>query len=349
MSHELEIVSGFPVSFVDARENPWHRLGTVLDQDGMDIDQMLKLSQLDFTPVLVPAFGIAPNGKRIEAGGRQLVMADRPWGWEVLGDVGRRWSPVSPRVGAEFAQQVIGASDGYAGWQAAGMLRPMNKYDDTIGSQAFYSLKLDGTVTVGGIDPMEMYLLITHGFDGSLAFTLKLTPIRVVCKNTQRAALAGDGQVWKMNHGLRIEGRMQEAREAIELAVKAKDAFMAGAEILIDQDYTDAEFRKLIAQVFPTPAKDASTTIRKNDAEKRGLLFWCFDQSPTVQTIKGTKWGAYQAVTEYLDWGQRINGTDVEAKRLTRTTMGEYDSLKLKAWDLLMAPKKGRKVVALSS
>ena len=347
MAHELEIIPGFPASFVDARENPWHGLGTVLDKDGLDIDQMLELAHLDFTPELHPIYADVA-GKRILVPGRQAVVANRPWGLEVLGDVGRRWSPVAPRTGAEFAQQVIGASQGYAGWQAAGMLRPMNKYDDTIGSQAFYSLKLDGTVTVGGIDPMEMYLLITHGFDGSLAFTLKLTPIRVVCKNTQRAALAGEGQVWRLNHGLTIEGRMQDARDAIQLAVKAKDEFMAGAEILIDQDYTDAEFRKLIAQVFPVPAKDASERIRNNDAEKRDLLFWCFDQSPTIQNIKGTKWAAYQAVTEYLDWGQRINGDNVEAKRLTRTTMGEYDTLKLKAWEVLAAPKKGRKVVSLA-
>lgn len=347
MAHELEIVNG-SASFVDAREIPWHGLGTVLDQDGMDIDTMLKLANLDFTPTLVPAYGIAPNGKPVQAGGRQLVMAERFGQWEVLGDVGRRWAPVAPRTGAEFAQSLIDASDGFAGWQAAGMLRPMNKYDDTIGSQAFYSLKLDGTVSIGGVDPINHYLLVTHGFDGSLAFTLKETPVRVVCKNTQRAALSGEGQTWKMNHGLRIEGRMQEAREAMQLAIKAQQEFDATAEILLDQNYTDAEFRKLIAQVFPAPAKDASERIRNNYSERAGLLFWAFDQSPTIQNIKGTKWAAYNAVTEFLDWGQRINGDNVEAKRLTRTTMGEYDTLKLKTWELLVKPSKGRKVVSLA-
>jgi phage/plasmid-like protein (TIGR03299 family) len=346
MSHDLEIVNG-SASFVDARMIPWHGLGTVLDQDGMDIDQMLKLANLDFTPELHPIYADV-NGRRVLVQGRQAVMADRFGKWEVLGDVGRRWAPVAPRTGAEFAQQVIDASDGYAGWQAAGMLRPMNKYDDTIGSQAFYSLKLDGTVTIGGVDPIDHYLLVTHGFDGSLAFTLKVTPVRVVCANTQRAALQGAGQTWKMNHGKRIEGRMQEAREAIELAIKYVTAFDATAEILLDQAYTDAEFKKLIAQVWPTPAKDASPRIRGNYVDLTEKLVWHFDQSPTVQAIKGTKWGAYQAVTEYLDWGQRINGDNVEVKRLTRTTMGEYDTQKLAAWDLLMKPSRGRKVVSLA-
>lgn len=345
MSHSLEIRNG-SASFVDARSIPWHGLGTVLDQDGMTIDQMLELAQLDFTPTLQPIFATLPNGKRLEVLGRQAVVAERSWGFEVLGDVGRRWAPVAPRTGAEFTQQVIDASDGYAGWQAAGMLRPMNKYDDTIGSQAFYSLKLDGTVTIGGVDPVNHYLLVTHGFDGSLAFTLKVTPIRVVCQNTQRAALSGDGQQWKMNHGKRIEGRMQEAREAIQLAIKFVGEFDKAAEILIDQDYTDAEFAKLIAVAFPAPAKTATDRIKANYVDLTDKLVYAFNDSPTVQNIKGTKWGAYQAVTEYLDWGQTIRGDKVEQKRLTRTTMGEYDSIKLAAWSHLMAPKKGRKILA---
>lgn len=342
MSHDLEI-SPFGASFVDARHNPWHGLGTVLDQDGMDLDQMLKLAHLDFTPTLEPVFATF-NGQAIEIQGKQAVVAARPWGPEVLGVVGRRWAPVSPRVGGQFAQDVIGASDGFAGWQAAGMLRPENKYDDTIGAQAFYSLKLDGTVTIGGVDPLENYLLITHGFDGSLAFTVKVTPIRVVCRNTQRAALAGAGQSWKMAHGKRIEGRMQEARAAIELAVKYTGEFAKSAEVLIDQAYTDAEFTKLIGQVFPAPAKGATERIRHNHVDLTEKLFWCWIDSPTVQNIKGTRWAAYQAVTEYLDWGQTIRGNRVDQKRATRTTQGEYDDLKLKTWGLLAAPKKGRRV-----
>lgn len=340
MSHDLEIRNGV-ASFVDASaRKAWHQLGINLNQDGMDLDTMLEKSNLDFTPRLQPIFIELPNGQQLEVGGKQAVVADRFGGTEVLGVVGRRWAPVSPRIGAQFAQDVIDASDGYAGWQTAGMLRPENKYDDTIGSQAFYTLKLDGTVMVGGVDPLENYLLITHGFDGSLAFTVAVTPIRVVCANTQNAALRGAQQRWKMNHGKRIEGRIQEAREAIALTFKAVDEFQAEADRMIDQAYTDAEFSKLVSQVFPAPAKDASDRVKGNYVDLTDTLLEAFTASPTVENIKGTKWAAYNAVTEYLDWGQGIRGDRVEVKRATRTAIGEYRDQKELAWSILAKPTK---------
>jgi phage/plasmid-like protein (TIGR03299 family) len=344
MAHELEIVNG-SASFVDAgRVAPWHRLGVLLNQDGMDLDTMLKLSNLDFVPYLVPVEAPLPNGKRIVVSGKQVVVADRPWGTEALGVVGRRWAPVTPRIGATFAQDIIHASDGYAGWQTAGMLRPENKYDDTIGSQCFYTLKLDGTHQVGGVDPMEMYLLITHGFDGTLAFTLALTGIRVVCANTQNAALRGAQARWKMHHGKRIEGRIQEAREALTLTLKGVDAFQAEADQMIDQAMTDAEFNKLVAHVFPAPAKDASDRVKDNYVDLTDKLLWHFNDSPTIQNVKGTKWAAYNAVTEYLDWGQTIRGGNDDVKRAARTLNGEYRDQKEAAWTFL---GKRQKVVAL--
>lgn len=66
-------------------------------------------------------------------------------------------------------------------------------------------------------------------------------------------------------------------------------------------------------------------------------LAWLLHDSPTNDGIHGTRWGAYQAVTEYLDHYIPVKAKDHDSARATRVVTGEYDQIKRDAFARLAA------------
>ena len=64
---------------------------------------------------------------------------------------------------------------------------------------------------------------------------------------------------------------------------------------------SDSEFSKLVQSIYPKPEKDAKGAIKKWE-NKIVLLDELYYNSPTNANIKGTKWGAFNALTERLDY-----------------------------------------------
>ena len=57
------------------------------------------------------------------------------------------------------------------------------------GRQVFVTMRLPETVLVGGVDELDLNIAALNSHDGNSAFRLLVTPVRVVCANTQAAAL----------------------------------------------------------------------------------------------------------------------------------------------------------------
>jgi phage/plasmid-like protein (TIGR03299 family) len=76
----------------------------------------------------------------------------------------------------------------------------------------------DGFTLAGG-DRVEGYLLLCNPHRQGEAFTIKFTPVRVVCHNTITMALAGSGASFRMSHANRFDIEMQqEAKVVLGLA-----------------------------------------------------------------------------------------------------------------------------------
>jgi len=52
-------------------------------------------------------------------------------------------------------------------------------------------MRLPDTMLIGGIDPVDLYIVACNSHDGTSAFRLLISPVRVVCGNTQALAIAG--------------------------------------------------------------------------------------------------------------------------------------------------------------
>jgi hypothetical protein len=83
------------------------------------------------------------------------------------------------------------------------------------------------------------------------------------------------------------------------------------ANEMIQTEITKAQFDKIVELAYPAPAKDAKGSQKKYDG-KIDLL-----QSIYVgdfnNTISGTAWGAFNALTERLDWHRNSRGGSNES------------------------------------
>jgi hypothetical protein len=94
---------------------------------------------------------------------------------------------------------------------------------------------------------------------------------------------------------------IQVARETLGLALGYFDEFEKEAQELFKQEITNAEFSKLITSIYPKPEKDSKGALKKWE-NKVILIDDLYHNSPTNANIKGTKWGAFNALTERLDY-----------------------------------------------
>lgn len=235
-----------------------------------------------------------------------LVVRDNPFGngTDVLSTVGERYTVVQNEDVFEFGDAIL---DGGASWESAGSIRN--------GRTVFGSLVIPHNFTIDGegiADEVRSYLLVHTSHDGTTAVQASVTPVRVVCQNTFTMALRGVKQSYKIRHTQTVSGRIVAAQQALGLAYEYVDAFEAEAQALYAQAITDATFDKIVQAVYPKP-DDVSKAALTRWNGKNDLLHDIYHTSPTQNGITGTAWGAFNAITEHLDWFRNGRGENGRA------------------------------------
>jgi phage/plasmid-like protein (TIGR03299 family) len=166
-------------------------------------------------------------------------------------------------------------------------------------------------------DKVNTYLLINTSHDGSVAIQASITPVRVVCANTLNLALSslkgnkGIKQSFKIRHTQTASGKVAQAREALGLANVYMDKFDELAKKMIETEITKAKFDEIVALAYPAPEKDAKGSFKKHN-DKIDLINSIY-VGEYNNTISGTAWGAFNALTERLDWYRSGRGGDNES------------------------------------
>jgi len=303
MAHDLESANG-QTAFASLRQPAWHGLGTVF-QDEVDTSEMLSLAHLNDWNVRLEDVE-TPEGFNSDKS-YSFVTRTNPFDRstnDILGVVGERYVPLQNEDLFSFGDNLL---DGGGRWETAGSIKG--------GRVVFGSIALDNSITLdpnGIADKIDNYLLINTSHDGSIAIQASITPVRVVCANTLNLALSSFKgkkdvkQTFKIRHTQTAEGKIAVAREALGLAHKYIDEFSTMANEMIQTEITKAQFDKIVELAYPAPAKDAKGSQKKYDS-KIDLL-----QSIYVgdfnNTISGTAWGAFNALTERLDWYRNSRG-----------------------------------------
>jgi phage/plasmid-like protein (TIGR03299 family) len=306
MAHDLETVNG-QTAFASLREPAWHGLGTVFEEE-VTTKQMLKLAHLDNWNVRLEDVAV-PDGFESDKG-YSFVTRTNPFNRDqndILGVVGERYVPLQNEDLFEFGDLML---DGGGRWETAGSIKG--------GRQVFGSIALERETVLdpsGVSDKVNTYLLVNTSHDGSVAIQASITPVRVVCANTLNLALGrgnrGVKQSFKIRHTATASGRVQQAREALGLANAYMDEFDKMAKAMIETEISKAKFDEIVALAYPMPEKDSKGSLKKW-ASKIDLIneIYVGDYN---NTIAGTAWGTFNALTERLDWYRSARGGNTEA------------------------------------
>ena len=297
MTHMLEQY-GDMASFASLREPAWHGLGTILDHE-VSTSEMLKVAHLAGWDVRLDDIDLPGRSHRnyFAVTRKNPFDSDR----DVLGVVGERYKVLQNEDLFSFADNML---DG-GRWETAGSIKN--------GTVVFGSLALDREVVLdpnGATDKVNTYLLVHTSHDGSLAVQASVTPVRVVCQNTLNYALSGVKQSYKIRHTSTVTGKVQAAREALGLANAYLDEFEKEAKTLIEKEITSETFFDIVKAVYPEPDRDVKGSVTKW-TNKVDTLFDIY-QGDTVSNIKGSAWGAYNTLTERLDWFRNPRGGNAE-------------------------------------
>lgn len=304
MAHALEVENG-EVAFALRGEPAWHGLANRIfsADEHVSTSDMLDAAKLANWNVRLEDVQY-PAGYRSKT---DLFMVTRtnPFdaGTDVLAVVGKRYRVFQNEELFTFGDNIL---DGGASWESAGSIKN--------GKVVFGSLVVPREFIIdpqGANDKTVTYLLVHTSHDGSASVQASITPVRVVCQNTLNMALNGCKQSFKLRHTLKVEGRVAEARRVLGLTFNHMDSFENLAKSLFEAPMTDADWDKVINAVYPKPDAQAAPQVLTKWTAKRDLLDDIYRKSPTQETIKGTYWGALNALTERIDYfrtGRTANG-----------------------------------------
>ena len=299
MAHNLEMENG-EVAFALRGAPAWHNLANRIFTQDEEVTTSLMLEEAKLANWNVRLSPLTDHISESwnDVSQASLVIRDNPFnkGVDVLATVGKRYKPVQNEELFAFADAIHDANADCR-WESAGSLKK--------GKVVFGTVDIPRTMVLdpqGANDQTKLYLIVWTSHDGSVAVQAAVTPVRVVCQNTLNLAMKNAKQSFKIRHTQSVEGRIQVARETLGLALGYFDEFEVQAKALYSQAITDAEFSKLIQTIYPKPDKDAAKVALTKWENKVVLLDDLYHNSPTNSTIKGTAWGAFNALTERLDY-----------------------------------------------
>jgi phage/plasmid-like protein (TIGR03299 family) len=295
---QIEVING-KASYASLRTPAYHQLGTVF-QDEVTTSEMLSLANLDNWNVHLEDIPLPDNYSSTT--NNFLVVRDHPEDKhpDVLSVVGQRYKTLQNEELFAFGDNLL---DG-GRWEVAGSLKN--------GRVVFGALALERETVLdpnGVRDVIKNYLAISTSHDGSSAVQATVTPIRLTCMNTHTAVFRkGAKHSFKLRHTQSIDGRVAQAREALGLANRYLDEFDKLAQAMIETELTKTQFNQIVDLAYPKPEADKKGAFTKWE-NKIELLDEIYG-GETNGMIAGNAWGAYNALTERIDWFRTSRGND---------------------------------------
>ena len=308
MAHDLENQNG-KTSFASFREPAWHGLGTVFTEE-KTTSEMLETANLNNWNVRLEDMEI-PN-HLVSDKSYQYVLRTNPTDnsqTDVLGIVGERYVPLQNEDLFSFGDNIL---DGGGRWETAGSIKG--------GRVVFGSLALERETILdptGVADKVKTYLLINTSHDGSIAIQASITPVRVVCANTLNLALNskkkknGVKQSFKIRHTQTAEGKILIARQALGMANAYMDEFDIMANAMIQKEVNAKQFNDIVLAAYAKPEKDSKGAVKK--WENKVDIINDIYTGEFNGMISGNAWGAFNALTERLDWYRSARGGNNES------------------------------------
>jgi phage/plasmid-like protein (TIGR03299 family) len=191
-------------------------------------------------------------------------------------------------------------------------------------------MRLDREIRIGGAEGEDVLPLLCfrNGHDGGLAVTVSVVPFRLACLNGMLLPIERAQRTWKARHTAHVEARLADARRTLGVAWRYYDELEELGGRLIRERIGEGEFERFLARLvpLPDPVPDEGGRVVRNVERVREAIRTAYRAAPDLDDIRGTRWGALQAVTAYVDHAQptRRTAARTEAEaRFERATQAQ--------------------------
>lgn len=320
-------------------EPAWHKLGTVLDGT-QPAREAFHTADADWQTISTPVFD--PTGEPIK--GYQAITR---------GDNGKVLSIQGDTYTIVQNEQLIRIAEAMHEDATMDAVVVLNE-----GRKVAFTAKVNGSeADVLPGDTIHQYLVGCTSHDGTIAFQVMFSPIRVVCQNTLsyalgRAAVGASNKKMRIRHTKNANSLIDHLPAIIDMQRQQFTAGIEELEAMAKTPCTSAMFRQYCEQVFAdqlagftNDKRGDKTTARPKKLED--ITAWDsvankfagdgigFD----IPGVQGTMWGAYQAITEYFshDAGRALDSTEAARQRLESLYWGSGATTIAKAHTLALA------------
>ena len=319
MSVYAEVINGTRLGASD-RKAPWLMIGESVDVDEnlTTAEMMQRAGVAGWNLRLVPStFSGRTHLETFE------VVRDNPVDGlpDTVGVVGKRYNIFQNEELFAFGDNLI---HGGAKW---GVMAPIKH-----GAVVFGAMKLDGTMYLGGEDEVERHLLLHTSHDGSTNLTASIVAMRIRCSNALTISMKNALRSFKIRHTQSMEGKVSEARRVLALSDVYFDEFSKEMGKLIDATVLESQVEEIFAAAYPKPEADVKGAMKRWE-DKQTALFDIYN-SPTLDGLRGTKYGVFNALEERLDWGRKSRTGNDEN---TLTAASGFDPVLNKEKDRVLA------------
>jgi phage/plasmid-like protein (TIGR03299 family) len=318
----------------------WHKLGTVLDNT-LPAREAFKLANADWEVQAAPIY----TSDMLEIPGHKAITRM---------DNGTVLSVQKDSYTVVQNEQLIRIAEALHEDAAMDAVVVLSE-----GRKVAFTAKInnaEGEVVKG--DEINQYLVGCTSHDGTVAFQIMFSPIRVVCQNTLSAALgraaAGNkAKKFSIRHTANANTLIKHLPSMINMQRQQFTGGLEELKAMAAKPCTETQFRQYCQQVFAdqlegftNDSRGDKTTARPKQLED--LSAWDavankfagegigFD----IPGVQGTMWGAYQAITEYFshDAGRsKQDSTEAARKRLESLYWGKAATTLTRAHSLALA------------
>lgn len=315
-------------AFASVRDPAWHRLGVVVNEQCTALE-LLQRAHCDYpiyqgpitTTVDVPLFPGDENDVTVPMTAtdsrRYNICRVHPTtgDLQILGQASKDYPLWTPR------DVLVGFGDAILDYGKP-TVSTCGALDE--GRQTFMSFELPQEIRVGGMadEQVRLWLVVHTSFDQSKPTTATVTSIRTVCANTLRVGMQKALSQYRIKKTKNADLQAAQARGALDLVAKYTQELSRRTEALVTTPFNLNQYVAMI-EGFWGPGDDANKASVTRWEKKKSQLVGLFTVAGTQENVRGTAYGALQAVTEACDWYSKVQveTDDEDAYRFRRSAI----------------------------
>jgi phage/plasmid-like protein (TIGR03299 family) len=231
---------------------------------------------------------------------------------QYLGTVGKGWEPVQPHVLYDLANELKDSMDGK-------IEASFNMMD---GAVIGINLNLGEREYVEG-DKVKLSFLMLTSFNGMYGIAGHATMSR------QESSINTSSKVYNLRHTKYVANRLTVVKEILKYYEREIENFDKKMQGLVNKRMSTKDALEWFRSLFPEP----KSTVAEKKLDNQVILFLdCLENGTraNVRGVKGTSYGAYMALAEYINHHRSVrvhNGRDEDEVRFQSIHFGTGNNL----------------------